>query len=378
MMKGLVRDIKNNVTNIRGWKTDRKIVVFESDDWGSIRMSSKGSLSQLSELGIKVEKCHYLQNDALASEEDLSQLFSVLRQYKGGGRHPVITANTVMANPDFEKIKSTDYREYHYELFTDTLASYPNHKNSFDLWNQGMEEGLFYPQFHGREHLQVKRWMNFLRKPASETRKAFEEKVFGISTPATLEERKSYMAAYDWDDWHSRRFVLESISDGLSQFKSIFGYNSLSTIPPNYIWHPEAEQVLNEHGVRYLQGTRIQRSPNMNNEKFTKIPHYMGESNNNGQRYLVRNCKFEPSSNPQIDWVERCIDNIKRAFLWGAPAIIGMHRVNFIGHINPENRAGNLKELDRLLKKITQIWPEVEFMTSDQLGQAIEKYEKIN
>jgi hypothetical protein len=27
------------VNNRRGWKTDRKIVVIESDDWGIIRMS---------------------------------------------------------------------------------------------------------------------------------------------------------------------------------------------------------------------------------------------------------------------------------------------------------------------------------------------------
>ena len=26
--------------NLRGWKTNRKIVVIESDDWGSIRMAS--------------------------------------------------------------------------------------------------------------------------------------------------------------------------------------------------------------------------------------------------------------------------------------------------------------------------------------------------
>ena len=32
--------IKQNVVNIPGWSTSRKIVVFESDDWGSIRVRS--------------------------------------------------------------------------------------------------------------------------------------------------------------------------------------------------------------------------------------------------------------------------------------------------------------------------------------------------
>lgn len=32
--------IRKNIINIPGWNTKRKIVVFESNDWGSIRMSS--------------------------------------------------------------------------------------------------------------------------------------------------------------------------------------------------------------------------------------------------------------------------------------------------------------------------------------------------
>jgi hypothetical protein len=31
--------------NLRGWKTKRKIVVIESDDWGSIRMPSPESFN---------------------------------------------------------------------------------------------------------------------------------------------------------------------------------------------------------------------------------------------------------------------------------------------------------------------------------------------
>jgi hypothetical protein len=33
--------------NSRGWKTKRKIVVIESDDWGSIRMPSKSVVELL-------------------------------------------------------------------------------------------------------------------------------------------------------------------------------------------------------------------------------------------------------------------------------------------------------------------------------------------
>ncbi|SHE34189.1 hypothetical protein SAMN05443144_10191 [Fodinibius roseus] len=376
MINKLKSIAKNHLVNVPGWRTNRKIVVFESDDWGTIRMSSGDSLSKLSESGIKVQNCHYVQNDALASEEDLEGLFNLLSTYKGvAGSRPTITANVIMTNPDFDKIRASGYTKYHNELFTETLDKYPEHKGSFRLWKEGISEGLFHPQFHGREHVQVMRWMSALRDPDSETRKAFDVGVFGLSTTVTAEKRKSYMASYDWDDTQSRDFILKSIANGLSLFTSLFGFQSLSSIAPNYTWHNEVEKVLNDRGTRYIQGGRVQKSPQMGREKFNKKRHFTGQKNDLGQIYLVRNCKFEPSSNHNIDWVDRCMSNIKTAFLWKKPAIIEMHRVNTIGFINPQNRSRNLKKLDQLLKRITKTWPDVEFMTSDQLGKAIENNE---
>jgi hypothetical protein len=82
----------------------------------------------------------------------------------------------------------------------------------------------------------------------------------------------------------------------------------------------------------------------------------------------VRNAYFEPFSDPSIDWVGSCLKDISKAFFWKIPAIISAHRVNFIGAIVPENRENNLMLLNRLLGSVLKTWPEVEFMTSDQLG----------
>jgi hypothetical protein len=38
MINSLKSTLSRNLTNARGWRTNRKIVVIESDDWGSIRM----------------------------------------------------------------------------------------------------------------------------------------------------------------------------------------------------------------------------------------------------------------------------------------------------------------------------------------------------
>ena len=64
---------------------------------------------------------------------------------------------------------------------------------------------------------------------------------------------------------------------------------------------------------------------------------------------------------------------ISTAFFWKKPAIISSHRVNYIGSINPKNRDKNLSLLQDLLGKNSQSWPEVEFMSTDELGDTITK-----
>jgi hypothetical protein len=69
------------------------------------------------------------------------------------------------------------------------------------------------------------------------------------------------------------------------------------------------------------------------------------------------------------DWVDSCLGEINAAFRWRKPAVISSHRVNYIGAHYPDNRDRGLRELKRLLKAIVQKWPEVEFMTSAELGE---------
>ena len=167
--------IKNNLINIPGWRTKRKIIVIESDDWGSIRMPSKKVLNQLDKKGFIPNNDYYNRFDSLASENDLSNLFEILSSVKDKNENPaIITANTIVANPDFKKIAGSNFREYKYELFTETLKKYPKHKNSFNLWKEGMNNNLFHPQFHGRDHVNITAWMNKLIANDLITKKAFK------------------------------------------------------------------------------------------------------------------------------------------------------------------------------------------------------------
>ncbi|MDR3610677.1 MAG: hypothetical protein P4L27_08950 [Ignavibacteriaceae bacterium] len=370
----LKKTVLNKFINVFGWKTKRRIIVIESDDWGSIRMPSKEVYQSLLKAGVPVDQDPYNRYDSLASESDLANLFEVLSAFKDRyGNHPVFTANCTVVNPDFEKIKSSGFQEYHYELFTETLKKYPGHANSFELWQQGISQKLFYPQFHGREHLNINRWMNALKQDSKITRLAFDIGLFGIKTEMSHNIRSSYLAALDFDSGSEAANLKIILTEGLNLFEQLFGYRADSFIAPCYTWSRSFEPVLFNAGIRYLKGNFIQAEPvhSSGNIKFNKLYHYIGQSNKSGQYYLIRNCEFEPGQNENIDWVNYCLCRIDNAFKWQKPASISTHRLNYIGFIDHTNTDRNLPLLKNLFYEILKRWPDVEFMTSSQLGNLI-------
>lgn len=88
---------------------------------------------------------------------------------------------------------------------------------------------------------------------------------------------------------------------------------------------------------------------------------------------LVRNVVFEPTDHRGIDWVNYSLQQVEAAFFWNKPAIISSHRVNFCGHIDANNRVIGLKALKALLVAIAKKWPDVEFMTANELSNLIAK-----
>lgn len=365
----------NTLLNLPGWHTRRKIVVIESDDWGSIRMPSIEAKLKLEQSGMLLENDPYSLYDTLADSNDLDALFDVLCSVKDkNGKHAVITADTNVANPDFEKIKATDYQQYYYEPFTDTLKRVQGSDKTFQRWQQGMAAGIFYPQFHGREHVNVRKWLHDLRVNHANVRQWFELGSYGTSYLVDKAQEGHYMTAFDSAMPEDITFYNQSITEGLNLFEQLFGFRSESFIATTYCWPLEVEPVLIKNGVRYLQGMVVQSIPVDGGENFRKKKsNFQGTRSKAGLIYLMRNAWFEPAQNPEFDWVGDCLRRIEIAFRCGKPATISMHRLNVIGGLVEENRTRNLALLKQLLKEIVKRWPDVEFMNSAQLGQLIEK-----
>ena len=354
---------------LRNRRIKRHIVVFESDDWGSIRMPSIEAIRRLETRGVKVPLPQsYDSLDTLASNDDLELLMDVLSSAKDvNGKPAKMTLNCCVANPDFERIKKHDYQKYFYELFTETLKRYPNHDRSFALWKEGMAHGVFSPQFHGREHLNPQKWMRWLQENKASVMTAFEENCYAVSV---IEEGKSEscLAAYNIESVEECDAVRQSIQEGMEIFEKLFGFRSTSMIAPCYTWDNYIEEEVALNGIICIQGGYIQRHSDWQRSLGKRVTgHFFGEKNHLGQCYTLRNCSFEPS---QIDSenADSCFDGIQRAFNWHLPAVVSCHRLNFIGELNKSNRDNNLLEFKRLLKMIVDKYPDVEFMSSDELG----------
>lgn len=361
-----------NALNIKGYKTRRKIVVIESDDWGSIRMPSKAAYARLLANGIRVDQSSYDRLDILENQSDFSALLDLLAGFKTAHQQsPIFTLNTIMTNPDFEKIRKGNFMMYHEESFFDSYQHYYG-ENLQMLWQTGIQERCIKPQYHARAHINTDLWMRDLRAGNRETLLAFDQGFFGLKTKTSASAQNHYLAAYWAENEKDLNSKLNWTNDGLKLFKAVFGYNAQSMIACNYIWPQELELPLQAAGIRYLQGQRAQMAPDLKTGVCSPVYHFSGQRNLNGQIYLVRNCLFEPYSDLSKDWVNSCIREISNAFYWKTPAIISSHRINYVGGMEMAHRDKNLEQLRQLIMQILKKWPETEFMSSDALGQLIE------
>jgi hypothetical protein len=366
MINNLKGIVSRNLVNIPGFRTNRKIVVFESDDWGSIRMPSIDVFNLLKNKNGSLVS-HYDSLDSLEKKEDVSDLFNLLSEFKDyKGQSAKFTFNSVMTNPDFAKIRETEFDQYFSENFSD---SYENHygQNTFSLWKQGIEEGLMKPQYHALQHLNRQMWMNDLKKGNSATRLAFDYGFFGLKTKTSSILQNHYLATYYAQNQIDLDSIINDLKQGLIMFKKKFGFKSDTFIASNYTWSKEIEKILFKEGVRGLQSQFGQIQPSIfSNNKPRTVYHYTGQINEFGQVYSVRNVNFEPYQNQNLDWVDKALNEISNAFFWGKPAIICTHRINYVSILNLKNKEDSLKKLHLLISKIIEKYPDVEFLDSSE------------
>lgn len=336
-------------------------------------MPSRHAFKKLSRAGIDLisyDAGRYNLYDSLSTSEDLALLFEILTSVRTiNGNPAVFTPVTIVANPAFDKIRDSGFKEYYFEPFTTTLNRYKGCDDSFTLWLTGIEDKIFMPQMHGREHLNVAAWMNALQLGDNEALLAFNEGLWGFVPDKAKWPDIDYQAAFllrDLRELEGQKLILK---EGLDLFEKLFGYRASYFVPPNGPFNNSLNETLSQNGIRFRSASKIQHEP-LGFGKSRRVFHYLGQKDKNGIRYITRNCFFEPSQ-PGKDWVDSCLNDIKIAFRWNKPAIISTHRVNYTGSLIKSNRDRGLTGLHELIKSILHYWPQAEFLTTTELGNLL-------
>jgi hypothetical protein len=363
--------IVNHLKNIFGWKTRRKIVVLSVDDYGNVRVDSKKARENMDKAGLRIDS-RFDVYDTLETRQDLEMLCETLSSVKdANGRHAVFTPFALPCNIDFEQMAAENYARYHYETLPQTYAKLAAlqsaaYEGAWAMWQESMARGLMVPQFHGREHLNLKVFEEKLQRRDPLLLTALRNRSF---TSLSDDEYPTiaYTAAFDFQDVSENKRLQDIITDGLQRFAEVYGYRASHFMPPTSKIHPMHYELLLREGICYIDINQI-HSQHMGNGQYQKTWNYTGQFTAAGQVLMVRNVVFEPTDNRGFNWVNYTLAQIEAAFRMHSPAIISSHRVNFCGHIDPKNRAVGIAALKELLQQLIKKWPDVHFMSANELG----------
>lgn len=369
------RQLTDNAKNLLGWRSKERLLVMSVDDYGSVRLSSTKAHQAVAALGVPVDN-RFDSFDAMEARADLEGLFDVLGSVTDArGRHAVMTPYALCTNPDFEAMRRQPELGYQLEPVTRTFerlaAVSPNaYGGTWRLWREGMERGLFSPQFHGREHVNV----DLIERKLRRRDRTLMVNLAHDSMIALGEEPSmpgvGFTHAYGLWDRAEIEGHADRIRDGLRRFEETFERASITFTPPACHLHPALYPVVEDGGVRAIDKP-------LTNKRHLHRGRYRREVNLLGRRWdqnhlsLVRNVVFEPTRDGDR-CVGRALQQIEAAFRWHKPAIISSHRVNFGGFINEDNRTFGLSQLKTLLTTVVRRWPTVRFIGADELVERMD------
>lgn len=351
-----------------GWRTKRPILVIESDDWGSEHIPGPKAIEKMREMGLFLSDSHGMF-DSLETADDIDKLCDILNSHKDGDGNPaVMTANFIMANPDYSAIRENDFRVFKPKLIDEGWNHEADGQALWRKYRAGIENNLIVPQLHGIVHFCPDEWLQRLRQADAVSLKAFDWGMIGEHEDAAGIGIQSMAPIYHAD----AKVIKQLVNDGAQAFKRIFGIDSITSIAPCYGWRsPETEQAFLAHNIRVMQSREYQHLPGGG----MKL-RYMGERGFKGMLYLVRNCMLEPIAAGTT--IEQCISQIEWAFQHSLPAVLCSHRINYTSRVATEVRDKGLAVLDGVLKQVKEKFGDVEFLSSDKLALRILSEKQTN
>ena len=348
------------ILNLSPKRVRDKILVIESDDWGAIRSPRASEENK----GYKHDGPYRL--DTLENENDVEVLVNALSGLKNRqGFSPVFTANFLSTNPNFSQIKEKGFEEYLWEPIQVSYDRVGNANKIKTLFDEAIDNGHFSPQLHGREHVNISRWLRALKSDHKGTLNSFQ-----YGSTYSGDEDYSYMESFDFDESDTGYIesYTEILNQAVNQFKSYFGQAPESFIPPCYTFPKELIPVLGKLNIKSIQGMKHLIIPKGGLSNYDYQRRYQGVKSD-GLINLVRNVELEPSMDLNQNWIDNALHQTSMAFRMKQPAIVSTHRINYVGGVSTENRDRGIEILTTYLDKVLQKWPDVKFMSSAELSK---------
>ncbi len=190
--------------------------------------------------------------DTLETREDLEALYDVLFSVKDiNGKHAVFTPYAVPCNISFEKMAEESYDKYHSELLPETYeklnAKDPKAYNgAWELWKDGIKQGVMVPQFHGREHFDLNLFEKKLTLKDWEVLTALKNRSYASISDA------GWTAAFGFENIQDIEPMPEILKTGTEAFEKVFGFKSAGFTPPAQQFPKQLEGSLTGYGIKNL------------------------------------------------------------------------------------------------------------------------------
>ena len=315
------------------------VLIIESDDWGAGPPEQAERLERIAAV--------------LASRADRA------------GRKPFMTLGVVLGVADGARMLADGLRHYHGKLLDD-----PECAAILAAMRRGAKSGVFALQLHGGEHYwpptllaagrtdpKVAAWLRGSGASATE------------SLPAALQSRW-----IDATELPSKPLRAEEIRTAalaeVASFRSIFGKGPTVAVPPTFIWNDAVEAAWAEAGVKFVvtPGRRYQ-TRDTDGEPAAAGPDIAnGNRGAGGITYLVRDDYFEPARGHQA---ERGLAALVAKTRTGRPTLLETHRANFLDDSATAGAA--IRELERLLVLSLRAFPDVVFLSTQELGSQMRR-----
>ncbi|RMF78472.1 MAG: glycosyl hydrolase [Nitrospirae bacterium] len=304
------------------------VLVVESDDWGP------GFPGQA---------------------EALARLRRLLRSHRDRhGRGAVMTLGVLLAAPDRRAMGAGDPLVYRAVTLEDRRYAALRAEMA-----QGVAEGVFSLQLHGREHF----W-----PPALVARARTEAEVRRWLTDPGEPEIYA-LAPYLQSRWIDaaalpsrplpRADLEQAVREEAALYRDLFGTAPRVVVPPTFVWPEALEEIWARAGVEVLvtPGTRYTGRGAAGELVSDGSVLCNGDRLGGGLVAAVRNGYYEPSLGHGREEALRAFEENLRC---GRPTLLESHAFNYVG----EAAASGMQGLARLLEELLERHPNLRFLST--------------